>query len=536
MQTEDKLRGGYYTPKEITDFIAKIIFESKNKFIKGLEPGVGDGAFFESLAKYDYEFQFTGIELDSNEAEKAKKAYEYDNRFKIINEDFYNIYHTNRENKYDVVVGNPPYIRYQYLTETQREYQSEILLNNGQKSNKLINAWVAFTVASIEVLRDGGMLAFVLPTDLLQVSYAKSLRNHFKTVFHELTMINIKESAFDEIQQDILLVIGTKKQENEKHKLRIINIENSSQLKNLNISEFPTESNESIDRFYQQDKWTTAFIGRDEQKFYFDLEENKNISRFNNYIKGEVGITTGNNKLFAVNDQVVQKFDLNEYKVPLLGRSVEAAGIIYQEDDLHYNKENDKNIWLLDFNDKNLNTGAKEYIRLAEENGETNGYKLSLRDKWYEVPSVWIPDAFLLRRMGSHPKVVANCINATSTDTFHRLKLYNEVNVKKIIFSLYSSLTLMTFELEGRVFGGGALEILPGDLTNISIPNLNFYSKKTDYEALFSQLDNKFRNNEKITDIVLWVDNVLIEKGFDSTILSQTYKIWKKERQRRIDK
>lgn len=105
--------------------------------------------------------------------------------------------------------------------------------------------------------------------------------------------------------------------------------------------------------------------------------------------------------------------------------------------------------------------------------------------------------------MGSHPKVVTNCINATSTDTFHRLKFYNEVNIEKLVFSLYSSLALLSFELEGRVFGGGALEILPGDLVNISIPNLDFYSREIDYDSLFIELDKRFRNKEKLQILLL---------------------------------
>ena len=48
---------------------------------------------------------------------------------------------------YDLILGNPPYIRYQYLTEEQREIQSNILTSHGMKSNKLINAWVAFLVS-----------------------------------------------------------------------------------------------------------------------------------------------------------------------------------------------------------------------------------------------------------------------------------------------------------------------------------------------------------------------------------------------------
>lgn len=77
---------------------------------------------------------------------------------------------------------------------------------------------------------------------------------------------------------------------------------------------------------------------------------------------------------------------------------------------------------------------------------------------------------FATQPIGEFPRIVKNEIQATSTDTFHRIKFHENINVLKILFFMYSSPTLLSFELEGRVFGGVALEILPGDLVNIKLP------------------------------------------------------------------
>lgn len=118
----------------------------------------------------------TAVELLDEEVNKARKKVENDSRFSVIQGDFYEYYIQSNDVKYDAIVGNPPYIRYQFLTEEQRLEQSDILINNGMKPNKLTNAWMAFTIASIEMLKENGRIGFVLPTDLLQVSYAKQLR------------------------------------------------------------------------------------------------------------------------------------------------------------------------------------------------------------------------------------------------------------------------------------------------------------------------------------------------------------------------
>ena len=172
-QTKEKLNGIFYTPLEIVNFLTSWISE-ESQLINVLEPSAGDGRFVKQLVEYDDKVEITAVEIDTSECRKIEGI----KRTKVINDDFYNFYEGMKDltQKYDAVIGNPPYVRYQFLSAQQREFQSDILKRNGMKPNKLINSWVAFTVASIELLRPGGRFAFILPTDLLQVSYAKELR------------------------------------------------------------------------------------------------------------------------------------------------------------------------------------------------------------------------------------------------------------------------------------------------------------------------------------------------------------------------
>ena len=98
-----------------------------------------------------------------------------------------------QEEKYDLILGNPPYIRYQYLTEKQRQIQAEILSSHGMKPNKLINAWVAFLVASIQLLSETGTIAFVIPAEILQVAYAEELRLFLSTHLSKITLITFED-------------------------------------------------------------------------------------------------------------------------------------------------------------------------------------------------------------------------------------------------------------------------------------------------------------------------------------------------------
>ena len=247
----------------------------------------------------------------------------------------------------------------------------------------------------------------------------------------------------------------------------------------------------------------------------------------------EVGITTGNNKVFVVNNETVNKYSLDDYKVPLVGRSLDVLGLFYTENDISYNSVNGRKVWLLDFNNKKLNRGAKKYIKEVESRDEHKGYKLGLRDKWYEAPSIWIPDAFLLRRMGSFPKIVKNEIKATSTDTFHRIRFNEGIDIAKVLVLFYSSVSLLSFELEGRVFGGGALEILPGDLKNIRLPKIN---NGLDYIEISRKIDEKLRENHEFIEIVKWVDNLIQPlSGFNESEINEIYDVWNSLRRNRIE-
>ncbi|OXZ40162.1 Eco57I restriction-modification methylase domain-containing protein [Finegoldia magna] len=525
-QTIEKIFGVYYTPDKITKFLSEWAISDNNP-ISILEPSAGDGRFVKDLHNLSPSSQITAIEIDGDACKKIKS----DKNISVINDDFYNFYEKVKDsNRYDLVIGNPPYIRYQYLTSSQRDYQSNILKRSGLRANKLINAWVAFTVAGLELVKDGGKFAFVMPTDIFQVTYAKQLRS---LIFDKLDVVNVitfDEIVFNKTQQDIVLVFGKKKPNKiAVGRYRSIKINGLDDLENIDI-----ENEEIFTYTSGKDKWTELKLDKDLRKLYHGKFLEK-TELFNNYAKVEVGITTGRNEYFAVNEDVIKAYDLRKYAIPLLGRSVEASGLLYKDIDLENNIKKGKNVWLLDFNNKRLNDGALSYIKYGEDNNLNLGYKLSLRDKWYEVPSIWNPDAFILRRMGEFPKIVKNQINGTSTDTFHRLRIVENQDIYKVLVLFYSSVTMLSIELESRVFGGGALEILPGDFKNIRIPKIN--NLDINYKNLALEIDKLLRNKVPIEKVVKFVDRQIESSvTFTKEELDLINKSWIKLKNNRIGK
>jgi tRNA1(Val) A37 N6-methylase TrmN6 len=80
------------------------------------------------------------IEFDEIEAEKAEKI-KLKNK-SVINTDFH-LYCNETTERFDLIVGNPPYIRYQYFDKEQQAEADKIFKKANLKYSKLTNAWVS---------------------------------------------------------------------------------------------------------------------------------------------------------------------------------------------------------------------------------------------------------------------------------------------------------------------------------------------------------------------------------------------------------
>ena len=189
----DKLRGGYYTPQAITEFICKWIINKNTKKI--LEPSCGDGNFLKAIVErienlnlnLDITTDITGVELCLDEARKAMK---YGTNVEC--QDFFAFYRDKVAGKsdYDAIVGNPPFIRYQDFDEKSREIAFSYMKENGFHPTKLTNIWLPFLVLSCLALSENGRLGMVIPAELFQVNYAGETREFLARYFDRLTLIS----------------------------------------------------------------------------------------------------------------------------------------------------------------------------------------------------------------------------------------------------------------------------------------------------------------------------------------------------------
>ncbi|MBS8266419.1 class I SAM-dependent methyltransferase [Mesobacillus boroniphilus] len=538
----EKLAGRYYTPYDLAEFIVQ--WGTSNIDINNiLEPSCGDGVFLEALRHIDMNFNCSAIEIFEEEALIAQNRLILDERFNIVVSDFYESYIelVARNEKFQFIMGNPPYIRYQYLTPEQRDIQSNILNMSGMNANKLINAWVAFVVAAVSVMDNDSKIGFVIPAELLQVKYSEQLRMYLMRELNEITIITFEELVFQDVEQEVVVLLGRKRTGHQgSHVMKILEFTDVEDL----VNNFTTVNR--VNRFQPIDmntvKWTKYFLTTEENRVVQEVINNRNTIRFADIAEVDVGITTGNNKFFCVDHKTAVSYDLLNISKPLIARSVNIPGVTFDNDDWQYNIESGSRTYLLDFNqvqEEQLTEGQRDYIRQGEVNGENLGYKCRIRQRWYAIPSIWEPDAFFLRRNYHYPKFVLNQNHAVSTDTMHRVAFNMGVSPKKAVLSYYNSIAFAFTELEARSYGGGVLEILPRELENVRIPNIfDLVIEDEIVDMLFNFLNQTIREERNIEEALNLIDEVLLieRMGYTRETVNSLRGVWHRLKNRRLSR
>ena len=531
-ESAQKLRGGYYTPSALANYLARWVAEIKPQNI--LEPSCGDGVFMDAIAaSISTETTVTGIEIESEEAKKAR------NRAKTLkginatieNSDFLHWFLENHDTHkpFDAILGNPPFIRYQYLTKESQKLSETIFKKFHLPFTKHTNAWVPFVIASLALLRPGGRIAMVLPSEIIHIIHAQSLRHYIGQHCKRLIVIDPEEIWFKGTLQGAVLFLAEKKIDAKEHTigLGIIPTKGNDFL-NISPSEY-FKRNNFINGKTVEGKWTRALLSKNELDLFDKITSRDDVHQFSDIANVNVGLVTGANKFFLVNDETVERYNLKKWAHPMFGRSAHCPGAVYNKKQ-HLSNSNSglpsNFIWFDVTNKSELSKKALSYISNGEIEGLHERYKCRIRSPWFKVPYVYSTQIGMLKRANNFPRLIYNDIKAYTTDTAYRITTTN-VNAKKLVYCFVNSLTALGSELEGRYYGGGVLELVPSEIERLFIP----LPQKT--RPALMQLDRAIRQLPP-RDILVQQDNkILKELGLSNDETRCIHNAWDRLRNRR---
>ncbi len=264
------------------------------------------------------------------------------------------------------------------------------------------------------------------------------------------------------------------------------------------------------------------------RNLFEEMEERSAVRYFRDIAQVDVGIVTGANKFFLVNDETVDRFALHEHVYPMFGRSEHCPGIVYDKKQHATNSKNGKPTNFIWFRDASVekNKLVAEYIKLGEDQDLNRRYKCRIRTPWYCVPSVYATGIGMLKRSHHAPRLVLNQARAFTTDTAYRIRT-SGVLAKTLVSCFLNPLTALSAELEGRHYGGGVLELVPSEIEKLLIPI------PSEINMDIQSLDQAVRTRSAEDVLEDFGQRVLTQIGVKKTDRDQLFNGWMMLRNRR---
>jgi len=268
-----KEEGIYYTPKFIVDFIVKTIFNELEfkkidlHKITVLDPSCGSGSFL--IKSYDYFLNKIAKKSDSNidDANVESPEIQHDEKLRIIQNNIFgvdldpmaveitqlNLFLKGVEKKhtlptlkdrikcgnslildrkvdfkrwfewekefpeifknggFDVIIGNPPYIKLHTLDKNHLDYFYEHYFS----ATKHFDIYTIFVEKALSLLKDGGIIGFILPSKFFNADYGVGLRKLLSEKKYVMQIVNFKDYQVFEGATTYTCLLFLRKSQNE---------------------------------------------------------------------------------------------------------------------------------------------------------------------------------------------------------------------------------------------------------------------------------------------------------------------------------
>ncbi len=199
----------YFTPTSIVDFMIQLTDVDAHSRI--LEPACGQGIFLDRLKENGYH-NILAYEIDDTLA----TTYE-----EVRHESFVS---AKISESFDLIIGNPPYIRWKHLDDALK---SELKTNLLWKThcNSLCDYLHIFILRAIELLKEEGQLLFICPEYWINTTHSYKLRNYMVRHGYFEAIYQFKETPIFEGANVSCMIFKYIKSRREKPPIRLSRFE-----------------------------------------------------------------------------------------------------------------------------------------------------------------------------------------------------------------------------------------------------------------------------------------------------------------------
>jgi len=188
--------GQFMTNEDIADSVVQSIKDIVPDEPMVLEPSYGTGNFIRSIKKYIPDAKIDGYEIDKDIFESIDIE-----DVSCYNDDFL---FSECHKKYDLIIGNPPYVElvYSFYSPNLRYAFKKIYAKKGQGRVNLVHA---FMDRGFELLKRGGVIAFLLPSTILSSPWYNEVRKIIYENYSIKTLI--PDVKFKDVAMTVSLLV-----------------------------------------------------------------------------------------------------------------------------------------------------------------------------------------------------------------------------------------------------------------------------------------------------------------------------------------
>lgn len=496
----------FFTPEAIADFMARWVLGGRKK-ADVLEPAFGLGAFSRSLFKQNPKVRVVGYEADATiynyAAENVAQA---GSDVLLYNEDYLR---ASWEDKYDGIICNPPYLKFHdYDNASLVPLVNEQL---GIRLNGFTNLYTLFLLKSISQLRDGGRMAYIVPSEFLNSDYGVEVKRALlrSGVLRHVVVVDFTQCAFDDALTTACILLCHK--DGSLSEVRFSHVSDVGQLQ-ASLADY---SAWAADQLKPETKWKQYYEGARSADY-------RHLVPFCTFAKVSRGIATGANDYFTFRESKKELYGIPERcLMRCVCHSTDVHGLFFTDDDFQRLSHSDKAVYLFngcaDVEDEHV----RGYISLGEETGADKRYLTASRKPWYAIenrkPSpIWVS---VFNRKGL--RFVRNIAGVSNLTTFHCVYDAGVVDIDVLFGYLVTNVAKEIFMDNSRQYGNGLVKFEPNDLNKGKAVDLRLL---TEEEAqLVSAASQRLQCQGIEDEIILLLDSFFREKFTDRRVCLAYY-------------
>lgn len=470
MMERRKRLGQFFTPSDVAATLVRWVVDRPGERL--LDPSCGDGRFLACHRRS------VGVEFDPENSGFAKARAPW---ALVHTGDFFR-WSTETKERFEVIAGNPPFIRYQAFKGEVRAHALAAASMMGANFSGLASSWAPFVIVAAGLLKPGGKMGFVVPAEIGHAGYAKDLLPALCAHFDEVRLVAYREKLFPDLSEDCWLLVCR----GFGGKTRSIHLSTRDR--------FQPETETPLDtREITLEEWSRAggrlrpfLVSAEATSLYFSLLSQPGVHRHSELASSNIGYVTGANDFFHLRPSEASRLGIPRQFLKVAVRKAEQLpdrAITGAEVERWI--ADDRAVLLLDLKGKpELPETVRRYLDSPAGHEVRTAYKCRVRKPWYGVPDIKVPHAFLSVMCGREPAIVGNDAGCVGTNSLHTVNLKNPAVLPRLLAGWRSSLARLGAELEGHSLGGGMLKLEPMEAGRVPVPLVALRLAKHDQAVL----------------------------------------------------